>query len=256
MNVDIERGLKLRDKAEQEQEAIGDNNMVQNILGELMNNSSAENLDEKEQFSQLLDLLGVMGGYDKNTFAEEKEAILNSGISLEDFSTILEESMVDKLGPREIVDVHIQTLTPTAKTPEYAHMSDACADIYADETITIQPGETVLVSTGIALAVPMGYVVHIYPRSSIGAKTPLRLSNSVGVIDSEYRDEIKVIYTNIGTEEYTIQKGDRIAQMSIDAAPMARFHRVPDIKEVGEDRGGGIGSTGGLAENEEKQPEN
>lgn len=248
MNVDIERGFKLREKTEQENEG---NNMVQNILGELINNNPSENLTEKEQFSQLLDLMGTLGGYDKNTFAEEKEAILNSGISLQDFSTILEESMVDKLGPREVVNVDIQILTPTAKTPEYAHMSDACADIYADETVTIKPNETALVSTGIALAVPMGYVAHIYPRSSIGAKTPLRLANSVGVIDSEYRDEIKVIYTNAGTEDYTIQKGDRIAQMSIDTSPMARFHRVPNIKEIGEDRGGGIGSTGGMEVNEE-----
>ena len=246
MNVDIERGLKLREKAEQEQEIN-----AENLVNELVSLSSESQLSEREQFSQLLDMLGVMGGYNKETFAEEKEAILNSGISLEDFSTILEESMVDKLGPREVVDMHIQTLTDTAKVPEYAHMSDACADIYADETITIKPNETALVSTGIALAVPMGYVAHIYPRSSIGAKTPLRLANSVGVIDSEYRDEIKVIYTNTGTEDYTIQKGDRIAQMSIDASPMARFHRVPDIKEIGEDRGGGIGSTGGMEVNEE-----
>ena len=251
MNVDIERGFKLRENAEQGQEIN-----AEELVSELVNLSSESQLSEREQFSQLLDILGVMGGYNKETFEEEKEAILNSGISLEDFSTILEESMVDKLGPREVVDMHIQTLTDTAKVPEYAHMSDACADIHADETVTIKPNETALISTGIALAVPIGYVAHIYPRSSIGAKTMLRLSNSVGVIDAGYRDEVKVIYTNTGDEPYTINKGDRIAQMCIDASPMARFHRVSDVKSIGEDRKGGIGSTGGLAENEEKQPEN
>lgn len=236
MNVDIERGLKLRDK---------------NLVDEIVALGRNDDLSEQEEFSKLLDALGMLGGFDPKTFAEEKEAILNSGVSLEDFNAILSESMADKLGPREIVNVHIQTLTNTAKVPEYAHVSDACADIYADETVIIKPNQTALISTGIALAVPMGYVAHIYPRSSIGAKTPLRLANSVGVIDSEYRDEIKVIYTNLGTKPYTIEKGDRIAQMSIDASPMARFHMVPDIKEIGEDRGGGIGSTGGMEVNEE-----
>ena len=225
MNVDIERGFKVL-------------------------NSQKENTSEREQFSQLLDLVGTLGGFDPNTFAEEKEAILNSGISLEDFNSVLTENLADKFGPREIVDVQIQTLTDTAKIPTYIHATDACADIYADETITIEPNKTALISTGIAIAVPIGYVAHIYPRSSIGAKTPLRLSNSVGVIDSGYRDEVKVIYSNTGNEPYTINKGDRIAQMSIDASPIARFEIVEDVKSIGEDREGGIGSTGGLEVNE------
>ena len=241
MNVDIERGFKLLTNTEKES---------------LMENNENEQLSEREQFSKLLDMMGMIGGYDPKTFEEEKEAILNSGISLADFETILNENLADKLGPREIVNVDIQLLTPSAKEPTYAHETDACADIYADETVTIKPHETVLVSTGFAIAVPLGYVAHIYPRSSIGAKTMLRLSNSVGVIDAGYRDEIKVIYTNTGDEPYTINKGDRIAQMCIDASPIARFHRVSDVKTIGEDREGGIGSTGGLAENEEKQPEN
>ena len=233
MNVDIERGFKLLEQ----------------------NKDNTPELSEREQFSQLLDLMGKFGGFDPDTFEEEKEAILNSGISLEDFETILSENLADQFGPRQMVDIDIQLLTDTAKTPAYAHVEDACADIYSDETVTIMPNETKLISTGIAIAIPMGYVVHIYPRSSIGAKTPLRLSNSVGVIDAGYRDEIKVIYTNIGAVPYTITKGDRIAQMSVDAAPMARFTQVDDVKEIGEDRGGGIGSTGGLIDNEEANVE-
>jgi dUTP pyrophosphatase len=226
MNVDINRNLKV------------------------INNENTDESNEREQFSQVLDLMGKFGGFDPSTFEAEKEEILNSGISLDDFTQILGENMADQFGPRQIVDVDIQKLTDTAIIPSYSHESDACADIYADETITILPGETKLVSTGIAFAIPMGYVVHIYPRSSIGVKTPLRLANSVGVIDAEYRDEIKIIYTNIGTEAYTIHQGDRIAQMSIDAAPFARFNLVTDVKTIGEDRGGGFGSTGGLAEEE------
>lgn len=223
MNVDIERGTPLTPI----DETIADNQTAPN-----------------EDFESLLNLMGMLGGYNPETFEQEKQAILNSGIQYEDFLSILSENMADKLGPREIVDLPIQKLTESATVPTYAHITDACADLYADETIIIEPNETKLISTGIALAVPMGYVVHIYPRSSIGAKTPLRLSNSVGVIDAGYRDEIKIIYTNTGTEPFSIEKGDRIAQMSIDLAPMARFEVVEDVKEIGEDRGGGIGSTG------------
>ena len=232
MNVDVERGIKLREEQEERNKSI-----------------------EKEQFNQLLDLMGQIGGFDPETFAQEKEAIMNSGISLEDFTSILGDNFYDKFGPREMVNVDIQLLSDTAHIPTYAHETDACADLYANEIVTIEPGQTALIGTGIALAIPMGYVAHIYPRSSVGAKTPLRLSNSVGVIDAGYRDEIKLIYTNTGAEAYTVKSGERIAQMSIDAAPMARFHRVPDVKEIGEDREGGIGSTGGLTQNEEKLPE-
>ena len=223
MNVDIERGTPLIPV----DETIAGNKTVPN-----------------EDFENLLNFMGLLGGYNPETFEQEKEAILNSGIQYEDFLAILSENMADKLGPREIVNLPIQKLTETATVPTYAHTTDACADLYADEAVIIEPNETKLISTGIALAVPMGYVVHIYPRSSIGAKTPLRLSNSVGVIDAGYRDEIKIIYTNTGSEPFSIEKGDRIAQMSIDLAPMARFEVVEDVKEIGEDRGGGFGSTG------------
>ena len=229
MNVDINRNLAIH------------------------NEENLEKDNKREQFVQLLDLMGKFGGFDPETFEEEKEVILNSGISFEDFSAILGDNFAEKFGPREIVDTYIQLITDTAKIPTYAHLEDACADIYSDETVTIQPGETKLISTGIALAIPIGYVAHIYPRSSIGLKTPLRLSNSVGVIDSGYREEIKIIYSNMGVDPYTIAKGDRIAQMSIDAAPIARFTRVEDVKEIGEDRSGGFGSTGGLAENNESE---
>ena len=222
MNVNIERGLRA------------DANLIEESL----------NAEEREQFENLLNIMGTLGGYDPETFELEKEAILNSGISLKDFASILGENFNDKIGPREIADIKIQKLTETAIVPKYAHEADACADLYADETINIQPGQTVLISTGIAMAIPEGYVVHVYPRSSIGAKTPLRLSNSVGVIDSGYRDELKIIYTNTGNEIFTVNKGERIAQMSLDHSPMARFELVDDVKEYGEDRMGGIGSTG------------
>lgn len=199
---------------------------------------------EKIKFEMLLDLMGKVGGYDPETFEDEKKAILESGISLEDFGAVMGESYANIFGPREKLNLYVQRLTDTARIPKYAHDTDACADIYADETITIKPNETALVSTGLAFAVPEGYVMHIYPRSSIGAKTPLRLSNSVGVIDAGYRDEVKIIYTNTGSEPYTINQGDRIAQMCLDHSPMAMFLATDDVSAIGTNRGGGIGSTG------------
>ena len=163
MNVNVERGLRA------------DANLIEDAM----------TTEKKEQLENLLNIMGTLGGYDPETFESEKQAILDSGISFEDFSTILSENFADKFGPREITDVKIQKLTETAVIPKYAHNTDACADIYADETVSLQGGQTALISTGIALAIPEGYVVHVYPRSSIGAKTPLRLSNSVGVIDSK-----------------------------------------------------------------------
>lgn len=199
---------------------------------------------EKKQFNMILDVLGKLGGFDPETFEQEKEYIINSGISLQDFGSVIGDSIGNVFGQRERINLYVEKLTETARIPRYAHNTDACADIYADETVTIEPGQTHLVSTGLAFAVPEGYVMHIYPRSSIGAKTPLRLGNSVGVIDAGYRDEVKIIYTNTGTEPYTINQGDRIAQMCLDHSPMALFLLTDDVAAIGENRGGGIGSTG------------
>ena len=203
-----------------------------------------EKNDNEQMLDQMISLMGQLGGLSEEELAKERKAMQDSGIKATDLMEILGENLIDQLGPRQIMNVPIQTLTRTAKIPTYAHEMDACADIYADKDTTILPGETVLISTGIAMAIPEGWVVHIYPRSSIGAKTPLRLANSVGVIDAQYRDEIKIIYTNTSDLPYQIHQGDRIAQMALDPSPMARFVEVEDVRAFGTDREGGIGSTG------------
>ena len=200
--------------------------------------------DNEQMLDQMISLMGQLGGLSEEELAKERKAMQDSGISPTDLMEILGENLIDQFGPRQIMNVPIQTLTRTAKIPTYAHEMDACADIYAVEDITILPGETKLISTGIAMAIPEGWVVHIYPRSSIGAKTPLRLANSVGVIDAQYRDEVKIIYTNTSDLPFQVHQGDRIAQMSLDPSPMARFVEVEDVKAFGTDRQGGIGSTG------------
>ena len=136
------------------------------------------------------------------------------------------------------------TVEEGAQVPTYAHDSDACADIYALEDVII--GANTYgnkVRTGVAIQLPEGWMAMIFPRSSIGAKTPLRLSNSVGIIDSGYRGELGVLFDNISNESYAIKAGDRVAQLMI--MPSYRFN--PTVVETLEDsdRGtNGFGSTG------------
>ena len=131
-----------------------------------------------------------------------------------------------------------------AKVPTYAHDTDAAADLYAMEDQVI-PAHSYgnKIRTGVRLQLPEGWLAFILPRSSIGAKTPLRLSNSVGLIDSGYRGELGVLYDNTSDNDYNITAGDRIAQLLV--MPSYRFQaKVVDIL-ADSDRGeGGFGSSG------------
>ena len=142
--------------------------------------------------------------------------------------------------PRLKINVQIEKLNENAKLPEYAHPSDAGADIFSAEEVTINPSETKLVKTGLKVAIPAGYAIFIYPRSGLSLKTGLRIANSVGVIDESFHKEIMVIMENTGSEPYNINIGDRIAQMIIQPVPMINW-----IEDIVEDTGrGGFGSTG------------
>lgn len=131
-----------------------------------------------------------------------------------------------------------------AQVPSYAHDTDACADLYAFET-TVIPAHSygTKVRTGVKIALPTRWVAMIFPRSSIGAKTPLRLSNSVGIIDSDYRGELGVLYDNTSDNDYTINAGDRIAQLMVMPSYSFTAKLVDTLDET--ERGeGGFGSTG------------
>lgn len=131
-----------------------------------------------------------------------------------------------------------------AQVPTYAHETDACADLYALEDTDINAhtyGNKI--RTGISIQLPEGWVAMIFPRSSIGAKTPFRLSNSVGIIDSGYRGELGVLYDNTSDENSYIHKGDRIAQLLV--MPSYRFQAKVVESLEDSDRGeSGFGSTG------------
>ena len=136
------------------------------------------------------------------------------------------------------------TVDEGAQVPTYAHDTDAAADLYAMETTVVQ-GNTLgnKIRTGVKIQLPEGWLAFILPRSSIGMKTPLRLSNSVGLIDSGYRGELGVLYDNISDESYTINAGDRIAQLLI--MPSYRFKaKVVDSLEDSDRGEGGFGASG------------
>lgn len=127
--------------------------------------------------------------------------------------------------------------------PERQHAWDAGLDLKAAETVTILPGETYNMGLGVGVGVPVSEVAYVIPRSSIGVKTPLRMSNSIGVIDSGYTGEIHACYTNTSNKPYTICEGDRIAQLVVHNIYLPDVEIVDDLGPS--ERGtNGFGSTG------------
>ena len=129
---------------------------------------------------------------------------------------------------------------PGARLPERAHPTDAGADLFALENYTINPGEQKLVDTGIAVKIPDNFVGLIYNRSSQGKKG-ITIPHSVGVIDSDYRGNLKVLLKNISEEPYNILVGDRIAQLVIQPVQLVDFVDSWNDTQRGT---GGFGSTG------------
>ena len=141
--------------------------------------------------------------------------------------------------------VNIKKLNEKAVVPTYGSEFSAGADLYACEEgeITIAPGQTRLVHTGISMAIPQGFVGLIYARSGLASKRGLAPANKVGVIDSDYRGEIMVALHNHSNEPQTICDGERIAQIVFTAYMGADFLEVDELDST--ERGeGGFGSTG------------
>ena len=136
-------------------------------------------------------------------------------------------------------------LRPDAKAPVYGSVDAAGADLYAcsAEEITIKAGETVMIPTGIAVAIPQGYVGLIFARSSLGIKRGLAPANKVGVIDADYRGEIMVGLHNHSGVDQTIAPYERVAQMAIVPFLQVSYEESDNLDET--ERGtGGFGSTG------------
>ena len=144
------------------------------------------------------------------------------------------------------MDLKIKLLSPDVPVPKYATPGSAAMDLTAHlaEPLTLAPGQRTLLPTGIAISLPSAdYVALVFARSSMGVKHGINLSNGVGVIDSDYRGEIKVGLTNHSDAPYTIQPGDRVAQLAVMPVVQACVQVVDELDET--DRGaGGFGSTG------------
>lgn len=122
--------------------------------------------------------------------------------------------------------IKAKKLYPDAQLPQMMRQGDAALDLYAQEEHTLKPGERTIVGTGVAMAIPMGYWGNIRDRGGLPLKHGIHTMG--GVVDSNYRGEIKVIMINLSDEEYTIKKGDRICQMIVHQ------HEVIDFEEVDE----------------------
>lgn len=225
--------------------------MVQsmNMLG-----LKAENV--REQYEQLYaEIDAQMGGI----LSRQKRDFLKRLLGMT-YNALVEAEGVAK----KTILIPIEHCRDGAKMPTYAHLTDSGMDVFALEDITIAPGETKLVPTGLKVAIPAGYELQVRPKSGRCLKTKLRIANTPGTIDAGYRDEIGVIIDNIEPfiksadidengrlynvefgSSYTIGAGEKFAQLVLCEVPKAAFFQVESVATIENDgRTGGFGSTG------------
>lgn len=192
--------------------------------------------------------------------------------SKKDFFKFLMTAIVNSISastinPAHVVEIPVEICREDAKLPTYATNGSAAMDIYSPAEYTIEPGQTIIIPTGIKVAIPHGYALLIHPRSGLSSRTKMRIPNSLGLIDEDYHEEIGVIVENTDqkvkdadmydgnnylelVKEYgasiTIGKGERIAQMRLVEVPRTRWKQVNSLGNFEEDHGAGFGSTGKL----------
>ena len=142
------------------------------------------------------------------------------------------------------IQVAIKRLDSTVELPGYAYPGDAGLDLRANADVVIPPLGRALIPTGLAIALPDGYAGFVQPRSGMALKRGLSIANTPGLIDAHYRGELKIIAVNLDAEEpIAIARGERIAQLVIQAVPTVELVEVDELDET--DRGtGGFGSSG------------
>lgn len=229
------------------------------LLVQAMNLSGTKIEDLQKIYAQLIENIDIQ-------FAEAippiKRDFLKQMLSMT-YNCIAEAEGIAK----RVVNIPIELTSENAQIPKYAHLGDGAVDLYSPADYTINPGETIIIPCDIKVALPYGYAFLIHPRSGTSAKTKLRVANSVGLVDSQYKGVIGVIIENIEPpikdityefddsgrpvltsvlhgQSYTISKGERFAQMRLVEVPTANFFKVERVGDIGEDRGGGFGSSG------------
>jgi dUTP pyrophosphatase len=239
---ELERGLK--------------NVNDQMILVQSMNMAGLKAENVREQYDQIYEEIDNQMG---DILSHQKRDFLKRMLGIT-YNALAE---ADGIAKKNIL-IPIEYCHTDAKMPAYAHLTDSGMDVYALDDITIAPGETKLVPTGIKVAIPAGYELQVRPKSGRCLKTKLRVANTPGTIDAGYRDEIGVIIDNIEPfiksaqmdetgrlynvefgSSYTIGKGEKFAQLVLAEVPKAIFYQVENVGEVVNDgRNGGFGSTG------------
>lgn len=217
--------------------------IVNQSINQIVKNLEDQGLNKREANESIAALTEVLKDmvYGENQFIGNKKKFIDAIMEKTNniFQTALEKYHSYSIELPMTVDI-----VGGAKVPTYAHDTDAAADLYSMEEITV-PAHSYgnKLRTGVKIQLPEGWLAMILPRSSIGAKTPLRLSNSVGLIDSGYRGELGILYDNTSNEDYHINQGDRIAQLLV--MPSYRFQaKVVDIL-ADSDRGEtGFGDSG------------
>lgn len=256
--------------------------MAPMILFEL--DKSLKNPNDRMVLAQMLNMNGVkqedLGPMFINLDEQIDEQLTSISQAKRDFlkqmfSTIINAASEGETLASRCIKIPIELCHPDAKIPTYANATDAGMDVYALEDVTIHPGETKLIKTGLKVAIPVGYEIQVRPKSGRALKTKMRIANSPGTIDSGYRDEIGIIIDNIeppikditydfiehpenstlapyikitsilhGSDMH-IGKGEKFAQLVLSEKPKALFFEVESVGDIINDgRAGGFGSTG------------
>ena len=144
-----------------------------------------------------------------------------------------------------MVKILVKKFDKSIKLPVYKTTGSSGMDLtaYIEKGMTIYPGKTSLVPTGIALAIPKNYEIQIRPRSGLAAKNNISVLNTPGTIDSDYRGEIKIILINLGKKTFTVKSGDRIAQMILCPVAKGKIKEIKNLPNTVRGKGG-FGSTG------------
>jgi dUTP pyrophosphatase len=145
--------------------------------------------------------------------------------------------------PEKDLPIKIQCLLPEARCPQYAHPGDAGADVCAVAAGVIPPGQWLAVPTGLAAEIPRGYEIQVRPRSGLALRHGVTVLNAPGTIDAGYRGEIKVLLINHGSQPFSIQAGDKIAQLVVAQVVQGQFIAGDDLSDSARGQGG-FGSTG------------
>lgn len=229
------------------------------FIAQAMNAAGAKMEDLQKSYTELITALDNQFA---GTLSGQKIDFLKRFLSIS-YNSIADIQGVTK----RVIQVPIELTSEGAKIPTYANLGDGAVDLYAPCDFTIGPGETKIIPVDIKVALPYGYAFLIHPRSGLSAKTKLRVANSVGLIDSQYKGVIGVILENVEPrikdikyefddnnrpvivaiehgQSYTISKGDRFAQMRLVEVPSTSFFQVESVDGIGDDRGGGFGSSG------------